>query len=101
MKKAVGSEKIKIAETLEIVLKEEIEALKTAIDKAEKVREYIFDHDWKSVTEGIKEMDSSSAGVNELERRREKVFSELCTSLGLGKGAGFYSVVVRLQPKTR
>ncbi|MFP4491446.1 MAG: hypothetical protein ACLFNZ_08215 [Spirochaetaceae bacterium] len=101
MKKTAALDKAKIAGKMENVLSEEIVALKTAIEKAEKVREYIFDHDWKSLTEGIKEMDSSSALVNEIERRREKVFGELCTSVGVGKGAGFYSVVVRLHPKTR
>ncbi|MFO7849069.1 MAG: hypothetical protein R6V67_03825 [Spirochaetia bacterium] len=101
MKRAKGSDKTETAEKLENLLTEEIDALQTAVEKAEKVREYIFSHDWKSLTEGIKEMDNSSEGVNTLERRREKVFKELCESVGLEKNAGFYSVVVRLHPKTR
>ncbi len=99
--KETDREAAQSAHTLESVLEEEIELLKLGLEKAEKVRECIFNHDWASLSSGMEEMDATSKKINRLERTREKHFAHLCENLGLRSTAGFYSVVVRLEANDR
>ena len=101
MKTTTKKKAVEAAQSLESVLEEEIELLRVGLEKAEKVRECIFNHDWEALTSGMEEMDSSSLHINELDRSREEAFARLCDALGVSREAGFYSVVVRLEPEER
>lgn len=86
---------------LEEILGQEIEAMKVGLEKADRVRECIFNHDWEMLKSGMEEMDASSEKINELERQRDGKFAELCDAVGISPKAGFYSAVVRLDPEKR
>ena len=77
------------ARELEEVLEREIEMLRSGLEKAKKVREYIFSHDWKSLSEGLKEMDTASERVHQLEVRRGEIFERLSRTVEAREGAGF------------
>ncbi|HDQ14584.1 MAG TPA: hypothetical protein ENN41_07215, partial [Sediminispirochaeta sp.] len=78
------------------ILSQEVEGFGGAVERAEAIRNDIFKHDWKKLSQNLEKMEKLSTYLAALEKERVHIFENLRRELGAKENDGFYTVVVRL-----
>jgi len=86
----------KTADQLKTILQQEIDGFISAVETAEEIRNSIFKHDWKKLSQTLERMDSVTGYITAIEKERSHVFASLCEKTGVGRSCGFYTAVVHL-----
>jgi len=87
----------KTADQLTVILGQEIDGFVSAVEQAGELRNSIFKHDWKKLSQTLEKMEHVSGYLAALEKERAHVFSKLRSEVGAKTTAGFYTVVVHLE----
>lgn len=89
------------SDTLMEIMAEEIELIHQYCRMEQQLKEHLFDKNWKNLEKAIEDTDPITSRINELETKRDSLFTEIKKDLGEPETCNFYQVIVHLPQEAR